>query len=439
MPVAKQKVKVLIAGLGPGGLAAAIALGEAGLAPQELVLLEAQDVPGRKILASGNGRCNLGNLNPLAENYHSSQPELARALLQRLDSTFSLDFWRRAGIAIKADEAGRLYPQSEEAAAVQRLLLRRVSHFGYKIETNKAVKAIAPSEKGYLLSCEDGSQWEAENVILAIGSPAGADLGATDDAELLFAKLGLASVEERPALTQILLKENAFLKRAQGSRFKGSAQILASQAELRGEFLFSQHALSGIAALDLSNLLANTPGRFKHETEKSDFYFSKPSHLELDFLTENTEPELLKFLESKQEAYSKDCRSSAEAEPGCLSYLLDSLVNAKQVKAYLLAERQASLLEARECFSKAQLAKIAHTLKHFPLTAIGLRSYKFAQSARGGLSLVELDKNLQVKKYPGLYAVGECLDLTGNCGGYNLYFAFASGYLAGQAAKAYLS
>ncbi|MDO5015633.1 MAG: aminoacetone oxidase family FAD-binding enzyme [Eubacteriales bacterium] len=439
MAVATQKVKVLIIGAGPSGLAAAIAAGEAGLAPQDLVVLEAQNIPGRKILASGNGRCNLGNLSPLPENYHSSRPELAERLLEKLASAYSLDFWRRAGIAIKADEAGRLYPQSEEAAAVQRMLLRRVSHFGFTVEMAKALKAIARSGKGYLVTCKDDSKWEAEAVILALGGPGGADLGANAKAQALFDGLGLDTVDQRPALTQILLKENAFLKRAQGSRFKGSAQIASSRSKVRGEFLFSQRALSGIAALDLSNLLANTQGSFKDKAENSDFIFSKPLRLELDFLTEYTEADLRKFLEAKQDSFRQEITKNWIEEQSCLSYLLDSLINAKQVKAYLLAEGKGRLLDTKEVFSKAQLAKLAHALKHFPLTAIGLRSYKFAQTANGGLSLSELDENLQIKKYPGLFAVGECLDLTGNCGGYNLYFAFASGYLAGQTAKAYLS
>lgn len=361
----KKKIyDLIVIGGGAGGLAAAVTAAKRG---KKVIILEKEDKLGKKILVSGNGKCNLGNLTVSADKYNAAMTE---NVIKR-DITA---FFASLGLATKTAE-DRIYPYSESALAVLNTLRRNYSG---EAETGVFVKEI--EERDGLFFC--GGKL-GRNVLLATGSAA---TKGTESA-YLYEKFGHSATPFYPSLVP-LVTDTSYIKGLSGLRAKCAVKLLKNGvflAERRGEILFRDKGISGIAAMSLSTFIARERG-------KGDFSVS------VDFVPDRTESEVSAFSD----------------EFGAESFL------------------QKAIAQNVEKQARDRRVPISAAIKDFRIGNVSCGDMKQAQVACGGLCTDEFDENLQSKIKKGLYACGEVLDVDGECGGFNLHFAFASGIRVGE-------
>lgn len=416
---ANTQVDLLVLGAGASGQMAALEAARQARSQGKnlhIQILEAGDTPGRKILASGNGRCNLANRQIQVDDYMTSDPRLLERFLSLWQTQVNESFFEGLGLALTSDAAGRLYPLAEEALAVQAILSAQLARFGVDIAYGQEVTAIRDRKTHVEVVTQTGQVRTCRKLILAAGSKAAPELGGHAFTETFARAWRIPYQEQRPALSQLLLQEKNFLRRAKGARFKGLVTV-DPNLQVKGEYLINRHALSGIAAMDLSSLIGDQPGHFAPPAAGGDFLFDRPLTIRCNLVPSLTLQELQTYLEKKLQLFP-------EADN---VFLLTTLVKTPLAKA-LLGEHRVS----EKGLERTQL--LARLLHACELHVRGIRSFTFAQTSRGGILLSAVQDDLSLKTCPNLYVTGECLDVCGRCGGYNLYFAFASGAWAGRSA-----
>ena len=391
---------IIVIGAGASGLMAASAAAACGAS---VLVLEKMKQPGRKLLATGNGRCNLSNLRQEPSCYRSETPDLAWQIYAGHPSGEILEYFRSLGIPVRS-HGGYLYPMSEQARSVLQALLGACERANppVKLRLNTQVTAICKKHGRFLVYAGD-YPYEASCVILAAGSKAAPVFGTDGDGFSLAESLGHHVTRLSPALTGILCKEQSFFRAVAGVRAAAAIRLETEEGVLseEGEVQFAEYGLSGIPAFQLS--------RFVGLSEK------KELPLTVDFVPEWTEEMLTKALE---EGMTRD--------PAHFPY---------ETLSGILPEKAARAVSAAgEGLKPKELAAL---IKHFPFTAIGVRGYEDAQVCAGGVSLKEIDpKAMESRLTEGLYLTGEVLDVDGLCGGYNLQWAWTTGFTAGRAAAA---
>ena len=387
---------VIVLGAGAAGHAAAIRAASHGLS---VAMIEAGK-PARKVLASGNGRCNLGNLDVDVGRYVTECPDRLSTWLRA--SAMVRDFWRDLGLSVRADAEGRLYPADNRAQSVADTLAVWRTHFGVDMH---AATVRSLSAEGGLAVLTDAGTWHAKCVISALGSPAAPQLGGTDTAYRLAEGLGLSLVPMRPAL--VPLRTTPHPASLKGCRHPA---VLTLQADNRtyteqGEVLFTDYGLSGIAAMQLSARL------------------SASNRLYLD---------LMPHMSADGVRGALDTRVQSGVYPTVDKLLVGWLD--KPLSYAVLKEAGISPLDKpTHTLDAGRLDALAKVLKGWIFAVDGTLDYDGAQVAMGGISLREVDDTLMCRRVAGLYVVGEALDVTGLCGGYNLHWAWLSGLLAADA------
>ena len=411
--------QILILGGGAAGLAAALAAAQS-LRPgtAQVTILERNPHPGKKLLATGNGRCNLNNAAISPDKYFTSAPKALTSLLAAADRADPLGWFRSLGLLTRTDETGRVYPYSNQAADVLALLERHLEQKGVEVRTGCTVKSLSQTRGGYAVrfTSPDGQDetLRANAVICAMGGEAGPQFGTDGFGTRFAAQCGGRMEPLYPCLTALQVAKP--LKSLAGIRAKGTASLLDGSRLLdaeTGEIQFTDYGLSGICIMQLSGLLA--PGR-------------GPKHpaVELDLFPAFSEPELSAFFETRPAALPGD-----KPTDFWLGLLHPKLGRALWAAAKL-PEGPASRLTA------ASWRALAHTAKHWRFEGLTPCGWKQAQTTGGGLSLTEVEPSFQFKGCPGLYFVGETLDCAGTCGGFNLHWAFGSGLTAGRDAAKHL-
>ena len=406
-----MKPAVAIVGGGAAGLFAAVTAAKAGA---KVTVLEKADRVGRKLLATGNGRCNLTNLRAAAADYHTDCPAAVKAVLEQLPPAQAVAQFKQIGLLCREEEEGRVYPYSAQAAAVLDRLRFACAHLGVETENGISVKSIEKSADGFLLTDETGRRVRAGRVLLAAGGAAAPQLGGSSDGCRLLERFGHTVTPLTPALTPVKT-DPARVKPLKGVRVRAAVTLFIDGTpgprEL-GEVQFTEQGLSGIAVMQLSSRIgADTKG--KHSFA-----------LSLDLMPDFTREEVHRLL------------------TGRLSYAGEELVS--DFMTGLLPKRvgQTAAKEAGACLSQPAgslpggvWGKLARMLKDWRFEAKGTLSWPQAQVTAGGARLCEFDPvTLQSKRVPGLYAAGEVLNVDGPCGGYNLQWAWASGFAAGRGA-----
>ena len=382
-----------------------------------VVLLERLPRAGKKILAAGNGRCNLGNRHVLEHPYHNR--EFAAPALERFDAGA---FFDSLGLAVHEDDAGRLYPRSNMAASVLDALRFGAMRAGCELRCDCPVTSIekapfvrtgAPNESADSLGWNVGGSGGASDgflineriaarrVIIAAGGCAAPAHGSDGSGFSLLRSLGHSIVQPRPALVQ-MQANSPVLAMLKGLRVQGAIKIMKNGRVLRdsmGEILFARDGLSGIAAMEVSREAA--PGCLAV----------------LDLLPAYSIEELSALLTRWRE----NCPEYSDA----------------QLLAGLLPGRvaQAAARVAPPLAGEGGLGALAYACKNFAFDVTGTRGFAHAQVTAGGADVREFDPHtMQSRIVPGLYACGEALDVDGGCGGFNLQWAWASGALAARCA-----
>ena len=405
---------ILILGGGAAGLAAALAAAQSAPAAQ-VIVLERNPKPGKKLLATGNGRCNLDNTGIAPELYFTADPAALRPLLDAVNTADPLRWFRALGLYTRTDEAGRVYPYSNQAADVLALLEHHLAQHHVQLRTGCTVRTLSQSRSGYAVQFEtaEGSAetLRADAVICAMGGEAGPQFGTDGFGTRFAAQCGGRTEPLYPCLTALqCAKPNKTLA---GIRAKAAASLLDGSRVLAaetGEVQFTDYGLSGICIMQLSGLLA--PGRGP-----------KAPAVELDLFPAVDETALASLFAAH--AAQTAGGSAADFWLGLLNQKLGRTVRSA-------AGLQDS--DAPAVLTAAQWQKLAHIAKHWRFDGLTPCGWKQAQVTGGGLALTELEPDFQFKGCPGLYFVGETLDCVGRCGGFNLHWAFGSGLAAGRSA-----
>ena len=400
-----MKYDVIIIGGGAAVLTPALSASNQGAKP---LILEGAPRIGRKILASGNGRCNLVNMG---EPRFYGDAALAGQVLKNCPVEAVLSFFHRLGLATVEEDGGRVYPGCGQAAAVLDVLRFELERRHIPIITESP--ALEIQKAGNLLRVKTRTAaYEAPCVIAACGGMAGGKLGHNGDAYSLLTRLGHRLIAPRPALTQLMGEKNA-VKGLSGLRLPARLTLCSGNRPVsaaQGEVLFTDYGVSGVCAMQLSRDaegLAKKGGAmlyidFSPMLGLTDRIYDRVP-AENPFANEE---KVLACLKERQHILPKDA-------------LLCGLA------PRLLAEKLRGL----------PVEKLAKMLSAFPVPITGVRGFENAQVTAGGIAGSEFfPDTLQSRKIPGLYAAGEMLDVDGDCGGYNLLFAFASGLMAGKAA-----
>ena len=396
---------VLIIGGGAAGLAAAVSASRAGA---KALLMERLDRVGKKILATGNGRCNVMNAGPL--NYPGGEA-FARQALTHFPPESLKGFFSSLGVPLREEEAGRVYPASGQASSVLDGLRLALSGEAVQIVTGAEVFQLEKSG-GIFTAHTSAGAFQARRAIVCGGGRAAPKLGSNGSCYPILARLGHPSSPARPALSP-LKTDPAPIRGLAGVRVKGAATLkrrgkaIARQA---GEFLFTEYGVSGVAAMQLA--------RYAQEGD---------TVLHLDFSPALALPagEVPGWLFNRREQMA--FRTLEQFFLGAFH----PRVGLALIKAAGLAplSRQAGGLKEEEVRLMARL------IQDFPLAVTGVKGFDAAQVTWGGADPFLFDPaTMESLRVPGLYAAGEVLDVDGDCGGFNLMFAFASGALAGASA-----
>ena len=395
-------MKIGIIGAGASGMAAALAAAEN---PEvEVLVLERQSRVGRKLLATGNGRCNLTNLHALEGGYHGESPDFSKEALTRFSPEETLAWFRSLGLYTVAEPSGRVYPYSDQANSVVDVLRLAMDKPNITLVTGFTVEKIRREPEGFTLSSREDSYF-CDKVIVACGGLAGSKLGGTMSGYQLLGKLGHRSTRLRPALVQIKCGWGGVVG-LKGVRANCHVKIFRDEAlfaQSTGELQFTEMGLSGPVIFEISR----------------DVCFGKGDwEARLDFLPEMSPAELEAMLLERQQ------RNFPMEE--LLTGILHNRLGRVLTKAAGIGGRQAGDL------TREEIGQVCRTVKAFaiPLTEpLGMDS---AQVTAGGVLTENFDpQTMESRLVPGLYACGEVLDVDGDCGGYNLQWAWSSGRCAG--------
>lgn len=370
---------VAVIGGGAGGLCAAIAAGRAGA---DVVIFEQANRVGKKLLKTGNGRCNLSNMEVTPDDYN--HPDFVEPTLREYFCEELLDFFGSLGLWTVTDEEGRVYPRSDTAASVLDVLRLECEEMEVGERCSMEITGIAPQGHGFYLTARTGETFFVDRVIVATG-------GGTS----LLRPLGHKMVPFSPILCPLKTDAES-IRGLTGLRCTCRAELIRRGKSVYaedGEILFRDFGVSGILALNLSR------------------YALPGDTLSLDLLPELSSDDLKTRLQQQRMRRGFD----ADLFTGIFHRRLGEAI-ARRAKSD----------------DPAELARI---IKDYRLSVLGPGDTQHAQVTRGGADIAEFDpETMESRRVPGLYAVGEALDIDGACGGYNLHWAFASGLRAGRSA-----
>ena len=398
---------VAVVGGGASGMMAALKAAEDH--NNKVLLFERQSRVGRKLLATGNGRCNLTNAGASAENYHGADPTFASFALSSFPPAAALAFFRGLGLVCTEQYGGRVYPLSDAAGSVLDVLRFALDSAGVELHPAETVTALQRCKDSFAVQT-DLAVYHPEYVVIACGGKAGGKLGGVSDGYDLLRSLGHRCTKLYPSLVP-LRTDTDYPRSLKGVRADASVKLCSGTsvlAESCGEVQFVEKGVSGPAVFDVSREASVHGGE-----------------LLLDFMRGFSAPEIQQLLLQRRSL-------SPELEnANVFAGLLHSRLGLVLVKyAGLKPSDKIGSLSAKD------IARLAEAAKAFRLRVTGTDSFDTAQVTAGGISVDDFNpRTLESKLAPGLFACGEVLDIDGDCGGYNLQWAWASGALAGRLGK----
>ena len=403
---------IAIIGGGASGLTAAISAARAGAG--RVAVLEKLPRVGKKLLATGNGRCNLLNANATADAYFGDR-EFAANVLRSFPYERAAAFFASLGLEIRAEENGCAYPASNQAAAALDCLRFSVAEAGAEEICDFEADSVKADRQGFLVSARDGRSVFARRVIVACGGMAAPRLGGGNGFKRLLSPFGHTFTPCLPALTP-LKTDPADVAGLKGLRFTGEIALFADGREVAretGEILFGDAAISGIAAMQLSIPAAEALNRHR----------PVEARLSLMGTDEGAAYALLKARVRRLGG-----RALEEFLTGAVVKRMGQMA-LKRAGAYPLSRPASSLTEA-------ELRALSRELTAWRIAVTGVAGFDSAQVMLGGARASEefYPETMESRLVPGLYAAGELFAVTGPCGGYNLTWAWASGLIAGRSA-----
>jgi len=402
--------QVVIIGGGASGLVAAIAAARKGA---EVCIIEKMDRIGKKILATGNGRCNMTNLNEQIINCYKSDQAFIKKVISGFNVDETIEFFYMLGILHKTETEGRVYPYSNQASSLLDVLRMEIKRLNVTVIYNNPVVGLKAKPNKFNIRLKDKTILEAGAVIIACGGKAGPQFGCHGDGFKLAESLGHSVVTPEPALVQMICDE-WYNKRLKGVRVKGNAKLWCEEkiiAESQGEIQFTEDGLSGICIFDIS--------RNVHTCIKK----RKKCSVLMDLFPGYTFDEL-KSIFQKRLFYSR-YKTNEE--------FLTGLVNKRLIPVILKLSAVEKPDSSCSTLTSKQIDRMIHTFKEWKIPVKDTRSWEHAQVTAGGIDTKEIDpQTMGSIKIPGLFFAGEIINVDGICGGYNLQWAWSTGYIAGE-------
>lgn len=434
-----ERYEIAIIGAGASGMMAAITAAQTAKRADKdikVALLEGNSKAGRKLLATGNGRCNLTNMHVGAGHYHGSQQELIAEILAPYPPERIITAFEELGLYCREDEEGRVYPYNLQAAAVLRVLRAAIEELGVIEKYDLKVSSVK-KENGDFIIKAGAVELAAKRLIIATGGKASPKHSCSTNGYEIAQSLGHGVSSCAPALVQVKIKET-LTKALKGMRSKARVSLVGlngSQSEdvfnsvgeeiysENGEVIFNEDAISGICIFNASTFVAERELTGKIGEKSYD-----ELRFVLDFAPDISSREVLRYLQSVKENHSEMWAINL------LSGLLNIKVGEEIIK--VLAEQHG--FDWRQPIEKLNdeiLQAVALAVKAFSLTVAELAPFEGAQVTAGGVPVEEITVfSMESKPTKGLYFGGEILNVNGDCGGYNLHFAWATGMRAGRSA-----
>ena len=401
--------KVAVVGAGPAGVMCAIHEVSDDV---QVVLFDKNLKLGKKLLATGNGRCNYWNSDQSLEHYHSNDSQLLSDIITTEIQGKVLKFFDSLGIVPHVRD-GYYYPYSNQASSIRDLLESYAKKVGVEFSFDTTVLDVYKHDKKFVVVTKDGSEY-FDDLVIATGSKASPKTGSTGDGYLFAKKFGHSIVPIYPALVQVITDGN-FLKDWAGVRSFCSVSLYQDGKFIKkevGEIQLTDYGVSGICIFNLSRDIS----KGIHENKKC--------QLLLNFLP---------FLDGKNKE-EIDSWFSLRGQVLGDSSLIEFLEGVLPYKLLLVILKRCGLSfkETWNQLTDDEKNILINMILKFSLSAMGTKDFNFSQVCSGGVPLSEVSSVLESKKVDHLYFVGELLDVDGDCGGYNLGFSFMSGMIVGE-------
>jgi predicted Rossmann fold flavoprotein len=389
-----EKSDVIVIGAGAAGMMCAIRAGQRG---RSVLVLDHAKTPGEKIRISGGGRCNFTNIHAGPKNFLSANPHFCKSALARFTPADFVAMVDRHKIAWHEKTLGQLFCD-DSAKDIIHMLLDEMRSAGAEWQLRTEIAAIEKTDGGFRVSTSEGT-YDCASLVIATGGKSIPKMGATGFAYRIAEQFGLAMTETRPGLVPLTLDPGLLEAIAPLSGIAAPAEIRHGKTAFREALLFTHRGLSGPAILQISSYWREGEG-----------------------ITVDIEPDvdLLQHLKKAKQTNGRQSAQTALAE-----------ILPKRLAQYL-TEREGISGNMADLSDKA-LSRLADAAQNWTVKPSGSEGYRTAEVTLGGIDTSALDsKTMEAKAVPGLYFIGECVDVTGWLGGYNFQWAWASGFAAGE-------
>ncbi|MEQ8188004.1 MAG: NAD(P)/FAD-dependent oxidoreductase [Candidatus Eremiobacterota bacterium] len=405
-----MKHKLIISGGGPAGLMAAITAHDSGM---DTAIVEGNDRVGKKLLGTGNGRCNITNKFIDEQRYYSENPGFPGKILNAFTLNDTVNFFNTTGLPLVTLEEGKMFPMSLQASSVLDLLRLALEERNISVYCNSKIKEIF-KDSVFKLKTVDNKLYECDRLILATGGKSVSSTGSDGSGFSLAIKLGHSLVKPLPSLVQLKL-DCKYLKALSGIKFDGEADISVNKESKRkekGEILFTDYGISGPPVLQLSRIASSGLSSGQKVTIK------------VNILNTMTEQDVEEFLENRLAVFN-------------YRTVHDSFIGVINKKLIPVLLKESCIKNNTLCsdITWKEKKNLFRLLNCWEFTVRDTNGFNNSQVTAGGVNTKEInEKTLESKIVPDLYFAGEILDVDGDSGGFNLQWAWSSGYVAGKSA-----
>ena len=376
-----------------------------------VMLLEQNSKVGKKILVSGNGKCNIGNQRIVPSRYHSRNPRFIEEVLMGYGAEEIKEVFESMGLPLIEGKEGKLFPMSLQASTVVEVLAYEAQSAGVEILCDCAVQSISEDEKGFVLQTSLGIK-PVILLLLASGSPAAPRLGGSFGGLGMATSLGHTLIPSCPSLVQLCTEEE-WVKKVSGVKIEAVVKLYANSeyiAEKRGDILFTNYGISGLAILDISYEVSQQLAIFAY------------CELSLDVMPGYSKEQLTNLL-------------LQQINPGSskpIMLWLQGFSNKKLIPIVL--EQSKCRVKTEKNLNRKEIGKLVYTIKNLKLPISDTRGFEGAEVATGGIDTKEINpQTMESKRVKNLYLAGEILDVDGDRGGFNFHFAWTSGMRVAKA------
>ena len=401
-----MKTEIAVIGGGASGMIAAITARKSG---KEVVVLERKDRILKKVLITGNGRCNITNVNANISNYFGKNISSVENILNSFNPQDTMDFFNGLGIICNEENRGKVYPLSGQASSVVDALRFEAERLGVRIETEFYVRKIEKEGFKFKIYSEERKKIEAGRVIIAAGGQSYPELGSNGSGFELAKELGHSVTKLSPSIVQLKTEKHQ-VKGLQGIKTDVAVTAYGDNKKIctyDGELLFTDYGISGNVVFNISFVMP----------------LYKNVEFEIDFMEKFDYNELYEILKERKKIMSHLTMEN----------YFNGMINKKLGQFLSKMSGIEKLSKPVKDLNDSEIRKLCTVLKKYRIKILDTTGFKNAQVTAGGVSLNEVNtETLESKIVKGLYFSGEVLDVYGECGGFNLQWAWASGYIAGK-------